>query len=375
MILDPSSGLTDAGLYLHVPFCRTKCAYCAFSSQTDLAPVHRFVECLGVEALLRARADRTFATMYVGGGTPSVLPLDLLERLLRGPGVPWALSTGAEVTVEANPDDVTPPLLDTLLRCGANRLSLGIQSFRDEELVFLGRRHTAAQARSAIESAREAGFDNLSLDLIYGFRGQRREGWRRTLEEALRWRPEHLSCYQLTIEPHTPLGRRPRSDVGVPEAKEHDFFLFTSKMLTEAGYEHYEVSNFALPGYRSRHNTCYWHHVPYWGLGPSAHSFDGRRRSWNVRAVDRYVARLSRNEEPTEESETLTDEQLALERLMLGLRTVEGVPIAALCPFAGWQAAASRLEEAGFIVCRNDRLAPTTAGLAVADRLALELAG
>ncbi|MBN1424923.1 radical SAM family heme chaperone HemW [Candidatus Fermentibacteria bacterium] len=360
----------DAGLYVHVPFCRTKCAYCGFCSQTDLSPIDAYAESLAVEA--RLRAGQTFTTLYVGGGTPTVLPPELLARLLRGPDTPWPLTKDAEVTVEANPDDITTPLLETLRKNGANRLSIGVQSFRDDELRFLGRRHTASQARAAIHLAKDAGFTNIGIDLMYGFRGQRRERWRTTLDEALRWRPAHLSCYQLTIEPNTPLSRRPPSLIRSPEAKEYDFFLFTSRLLTDHGYEHYEVSNFALPGFRARHNALYWHHAPYCGLGPAAHSFDGRTRSWNVRSVEEYVARLSRNAVPMEESETLTDEQLALERVMLGMRTARGVPLSALTRYAGWEVTLERLQAGGFLVCGQDRVTVTLAGLAIADRLPLE---
>lgn len=361
---------------MHVPFCRTKCDYCGFFSQTDLRPADAFVSRLQTEARLRASSRDLFGTLYVGGGTPTVLRGGLLEELISSLRAAQPLSAEAEVTVEANPDDVTPGLLHGLRQVGVNRLSIGVQSFRDEELRFLGRRHTADQARAAIGMARDAGVTNLSLDLMYGFRGQRRDQWLRSLDEALNWRPEHLSCYQLSIESDTPLGRRVASGTlaKAPESKEHAFFLATSQFLTARGYEHYEVSNFALPGFRSRHNGLYWQRTPYVGLGPSAHSFDGTRRWWNVRSVEDYDAALRRNRLPVAGSERLTEEQARLECRMLGFRTDAGVPIPLLVSSPLGVAALERLEAQGLVTLRDGRAVPTLRGMAIADHLPLEFA-
>ncbi|MBI4796669.1 MAG: coproporphyrinogen III oxidase family protein, partial [Deltaproteobacteria bacterium] len=271
-----------------------------------------------------------------------------------------------EVTLEANPDDLYPEEIRLYKDLGVNRLSLGVQSFNDRELSFLGRRHKARQTVQALEAARAGGFDNLSLDLIYGLPGQRLTDWTQTLEQALSFNPEHLSCYQLTYEPETPLGRRKaRGEVaGATEEEERELFLLTSRFLEERGYLHYEISNFARQGeagsepYYSRHNRKYWRHVPYLGLGPGAHSFQDGVRWWNARSVKQYCQELAQGRAPVEDSEILSGEQLRLEALYLGLRTREGVSLDLLRQTPGWENTLRKLEKAGLMEVNQDRVVP-----------------
>lgn len=266
---------------------------------------------------------------------------------------------------------------------GARTLSLGIQSFDAEALRFLGRRHTPEEARRSVETARSAGFDTISIDLMYGLPGQPPEIWRRTLEEAVALQPDHLSCYQLTIHEGTPFGFRLERGkmTELPEESQAEAFLFTHAFLRDAGYPGYEVSNFARsPEHRSRHNSKYWHHVPYLGLGPSAHSFSGigsdPRRWWNERKLKPWEARIEARELPVGGSEPLAAADLALEALMLGFRTAEGIDLARFRERYGMDLemrnarVIERLERKGLLKVEGSRLAPTLEGLAVADSLA-----
>lgn len=368
--------MSASGLYVHVPFCHTKCGYCDFYSVPPQR-VEAWVEAVIAEARLRASAFGRFTTLYLGGGTPSLLTEPQLAALITGLRASCDLAPGAEITLEVNPDDVSLERLAHWRWLGISRLSLGLQAVGDDDLVALGRRHTADQGWSAMRLARLAGFDNLGVDLIWGLPGQSLETWAATLEEILAGRPEHLSCYQLTLEPHTPLARElAAGGPALPdEERARRFFLFTSRYLTERGYEHYEVSNFAWGRrHRSRHNQLYWQHAPYLGLGPAAHSFDGRRRWWNVRSVDRYLEMLAAGRAPTDGAETLGAQELRLEEVMLGLRTADGVSSAAIEHYPGWEATIAALGREQLAYLLGGRLRPTPAGLAVADGLPLRFA-
>jgi oxygen-independent coproporphyrinogen-3 oxidase len=239
-----------------------------------------------------------------------------------------SVQDGAWISFEANPEDVNPGSVRAWRDLGVRFLSLGIQSFDVDALKFLGRRHTAEEARLSVETARTAGFDTISIDLIYGLPGQPFEIWRQILEQAVALQPDHISCYQLTFHEGTPFGFRLAKGAmsELPEDSQAEIFLFTHEFLRDHGYPAYEVSNFARsPEHRSRHNQKYWHHVPYLGLGPSAHSFSGTRRWWNERKLGSYEKRLENGERPIEGSEELTRQDLALEALMLGLRTIDGI--------------------------------------------------
>ena len=324
-------------LYVHVPFCARRCAYCDFSIAVRRAtPVDEYLRALRTElAMLAAEqggpgpAAWTLDTVYLGGGTPSQLGT-ALPRVLEAIAEIATIAPGAEVTIEANPEDVTPETARAWRRAGVNRLSIGSQSFDPGVLAWMHRVHSADQIPRAVEIARHAGFDNISLDLIFALPRSLRRDWTRDLESALALDPQHVSLYGLTIEPKTPLSRwRDRGEVreAGDEAYEAEFLL-AHDTLAAAGYDHYEVSNFARPGLHSRHNSSYWSGSAYAGIGPSAHSFDGSRRWWNVSPYAEWIERLTGNSSPTAEVEVLDEENLANEQVYLGLRTTNGVRVA-----------------------------------------------
>jgi oxygen-independent coproporphyrinogen III oxidase len=330
----------------------------------------RLIGALEQEMVFYKHAFTQFDSLFIGGGTPTLLNPGQIASLFDALRSHFAFSTDSEITVEANPDDVDDAYLEALKSLGVNRLSLGIQSFNDEELVFLRRRHNAARAADAIEAAIRARFSNISLDLIYGLPGQTEDSWKGTMERALSFGPKHLSCYQLTVEEHTPLGIMVnRGQVQLPdEETETDLFLATSRFLESHGFVHYEVSNFALSeDYACRHNRKYWRHAPYLGLGPAAHSFDGSQRWWNCRSVERYCEALGKREKPVEDREVLSREQLELERLYLGLRTRDGIELNDLSekslPFL------RELRRAGLVGINENRVIPSARGYLVADSL------
>jgi oxygen-independent coproporphyrinogen-3 oxidase len=364
------------GLYIHIPFCVRKCDYCDFYSVTSLTRVPVFLDALFREMeMYRGRFD-AFDTVYIGGGTPSVLSGEQIQDILAAIRSNFNLLPGREITVETNPGDLSLPFLESLREIGINRLNIGVQSFDQKVLDFLGRRHSAEEAASAIEDARKAGFGNIGLDLIYGLASQEVASWLDTLNRALSFEPEHLSCYQLTMEEKTPLGRRhTRGEFILPgEDIQHEFFMKTSETLEGAGYVHYEVSNFARGmTFASRHNQKYWDHTPYLGLGPAAHSFQGNQRWWNHRSVEKYVQLLMGSESSIEGTETLSMEQMALESLYLGLRTKMGIDLDDASNYAG-KGFINRLLTEELVTIQNGFLCPTRSGLAVADGLTALLA-
>jgi oxygen-independent coproporphyrinogen-3 oxidase len=321
-----------------------------------------------------------FDTVYIGGGTPSLLSSEQIERILMGIRENFDLLPDSEITIETNPADLNPSFLESMPEIGIHRINIGVQSFDEKVLGFLGRRHSVKQALSAIEASRKAGFHNIGLDLIYGVPEQNIDLWLETLRQALAFLPEHLSCYQLTLEAKTPLGIRYRAgEFFVPgEELQYEFFMKTSEFLRDAGYIHYEVSNFARgEGYASRHNQKYWDHSPFLGLGPSAHSFQSNQRSWNHRSLEKYLTSIKGGALPVEGKEILTMEQLQLEALYLGLRTKKGVCLEELKNrydydlFIEKKKVLAKLEEEGFISIRNGFLYPTQTGFAIADSLSL----
>lgn len=321
-----------AGIYFHIPFCKRLCAYCDFYKSAALQQLGATLQGMHRELELRRRflPDRQIRTLYFGGGTPSLVAPEELQRLIDRTGELFDLTAVAEITAEANPDDLTPDYLQRLGRTQIGRLSIGIQSFDDAELRLMNRRHTAAQAERAMLDAREAGFENLSADLIFGTPGFGEATLRRTLERMVALRPEHISAYHLTIEEGTALHRRRlRGELApIPEAESERLYLLVHETLTVAGYDHYEISNYALPGRRARHNAAYWDDTPYLGIGPGAHSFDGRRRCRCIAPVGAYAA--TAGTDASLEYETLTPNDRCNERIMTALRTAEGI---ALGPF------------------------------------------
>jgi oxygen-independent coproporphyrinogen-3 oxidase len=319
-------------VYIHVPFCSRRCSYCDFSIAVRRnIPVAAFVAAMGVEAEGRLAPGRVSAdTLYLGGGTPSKLGAAGVRQLtdaLAAGGIRPA--PGAEVTLEANPEDVTRQAVEAWIDAGVTRLSLGVQSFDPGVLEWMHRTHTPAQAEQAVGDARSAGVKNLSVDLIYALPARLGRDWGRDLDQAIALEPEHLSLYGLTVEPRTPLGRWWARGAEVAEADDAaaSQFLEAHARLTAAGYEHYEVSNYARPGYRSAHNSAYWKRKPYVGLGPSAHSFDGRSRRWNLAAYAAWERTLAAGSDPQAGEETLTPAQVAAEEMYLGLRTDEGATL------------------------------------------------
>jgi oxygen-independent coproporphyrinogen-3 oxidase len=389
--------MTAPGLYLHIPFCSAICPYCDFSVLKAGVPARkRFVERLVAEVPLAAhewRDPRPFDTVYFGGGTPSLLPAEDLERVLDACRSHLALATPAPwIFLEANPEDVTADACTAWRDLGVRTLSLGVQSFSDDALRFLGRRHSADEARAAVEAAQAAGFDTVSVDLIFGLPDQTPDAWRRELATAVALGPGHLSCYQLTIHARTRFGvaaKRGRLSE-MPEGPQAVLFDLTHRFLADAGYSAYEVSNFARSrDHESRHNRKYWDHTPYLGLGPSAHSLavadagspPRARRWWNELRTPRWESRVAAGERPIEGEETLGPRALATEAVMLGLRTTAGIDLDAFAARHGFDLLAAndalvdRLVAEGRIEVRagpegGHRLAPTASGLAVADGMA-----
>jgi len=380
-ISPPAAG---AGLYLHVPFCSAICPYCDFAVVTgSRARRAGFTRHLAVEAALWAGEPFAFDTLYLGGGTPSALLPEELALVLDAARGALAVAPDAWIFLEANPEDVTVASLAAWRELGVRTLSLGVQSLDAGSLAFLGRRHGPDEARRAVALAREAGFDTVSIDLIYGLPEQDRAAWRADLAAAVALGPDHLSCYQLTVHEGTPFDRRrARGELAeLPDDGQAELFHLTHAFLADAGYPAYEVSSFARgPEHRSRHNRKYWDHTPYLGLGPSAHSFSARgaggRRWWNERRLPDYEARVAAGERPVAGQEDLFPADLALEALMLGLRTAAGIDLAAFRARYGTDLAGEngpwieRMVAEGFLRADDGRLIPTLRGLAVADSLA-----
>jgi oxygen-independent coproporphyrinogen-3 oxidase len=318
-----------AGLYVHLPFCRRKCAYCDFFSITDGSLIDGFISALGREVdLTLSTTGLKFDSIYIGGGTPSMIKDNQISEIIELINKKSYICINSEITIEVNPESVTRPWLEAVRAAGVNRVSIGVQSFDDGALAFLGRLHSARQAEKAFDAARAAGFDQISLDIIYGLPGQTRTDLAADLRQAMALAPEHISCYLLTIESGTPLAAalRRKKFQPLPEALIAEMYLTVSETLTANGYLHYEISNFSRDAdNRSRHNLKYWRRVPYLGLGPSAHSCTGPERYWNVRNVSDYVERLTQGRSPRLTGENLTTRQHMMEALYLGLRLEEGL--------------------------------------------------
>lgn len=330
----------NAGLYIHIPFCIKKCAYCDFYSTADLSLRKAFLDSLVREMALLDSSSFAFDTIYLGGGTPSVLAPRSIDNLISKAFTTFDIRPYAEITIEVNPGTVDISHLQAYRQIGINRINIGAQSFSNATLEFLGRIHTKDEAAAAIRAARQAGFDNIGLDLIYGLPGQDSEAWQMDLEQAISFSPEHLSCYTLTYEDNTPLGKMKAEGQVKPLVDDivADLFKIMQDVLSRHGYEQYEIANFArtptgedsVNSNRSQHNQKYWTSAPYIGLGPSAHSFVAPVRSWNVADIHTYLARIEEGILPIQASETLTRDQRLTETLYLALRTVEGIDIQGL---------------------------------------------
>ena len=313
-----------AGLYVHIPFCKSRCLYCDFFSTTLLERREEYIEALLTE--IRSRRDEAgeIRTIYIGGGTPSTLKPEQIRQIIDAIGATEA----EEITMELNPGDATLEYMQAVKEAGINRLSIGIQSFQDSLLRLIGRRHNAAQAIEAVRMAQEAGFENLSIDLMYALPTQTMDQWKADIETALGLNVQHISSYGLMYEEGTAISEQ--RDVGaisaVDEDTENAMYDYLCGRLKEAGFVHYEVSNFALPDMEAKHNSSYWNGTPYIGAGAGAHSYIGNIRSWNPDDLDTYIRGI-KNGDPVRESETLTETDLYNERIMLGLRTNRGITI------------------------------------------------
>jgi oxygen-independent coproporphyrinogen-3 oxidase len=366
------------GLYLHIPFCEHKCIYCDFYSIESLDPMEEFLRALKREIAAGSAAaeGETFSTIFFGGGTPSLLAPEVVGELIGLLGSSYRIEPGAEVTLESNPGTVDPAKLSGYRAAGVNRISFGIQSFHDDDLRFLTRIHSSEQAVQGVRMARDAGFENVSLDLIFALPDQTMSRWKENLRRALDLETDHISAYSLIVEPSTPLSRmvKARQVSPLPIESEAEMYEVTMETLGAAGYEHYEVSNYAKLGFRSKHNSGYWNHSNYLGFGPSAHSFRNDRRWWNVANVRSYCAAVGAGTPPVAGEEFLTGQQLFDEAVMLGLRG-EGVDLARVGSLYGVDllvskaAAVRQFASDGFLVVEGGTMKLTDKGYLLCDEI------
>lgn len=370
-----------AGIYLHIPFCKQACTYCNFHFTTSLRRKDDLVSALVKEAEAEKEylAGEAVHTVYFGGGTPSLLTVSDLTLLLSVLRKNYPVAAGAEITLEANPDDITEEKLKAWKGLGITRLSIGVQSFFEEELRWMNRAHSAQQTINNLQLARRD-FDNITMDLIYGSPLLTDEMWKQNVDTAIQLDIPHLSCYALTVEEKTPLHKNIAShkSLDVDNEKQARQFSLLMQWLREAGYEHYEVSNFAKPGFRSRHNSSYWKGIPYLGLGPSAHSFNGMQRRWNVANNNAYIKGIE-EEQPKRETEALTPAQGLNETVMISLRTMEGLDLNRI--EKGWgekekqrlQKNLAKYTSSGLVRINNHHAQLTDEGMLRADGIAADL--
>ena len=318
------------GLYIHVPFCKSKCVYCGFYSTVNQKDMDKYLSALEKEIVLRKDepAGKAFQTVYFGGGTPTLLQPAQLQGILDELHTRFHIEDNAEMTIEANPEQLTLDYCINLKRLGFNRISIGVQSFHDVILQFLGRKHTAKEALQAVENAHNVGIDNISIDLIYGVNERGNELWKKELATAFSLPIRHFSAYALTVEENSLLYRhiQQHRDVEPDEDLASVQYNILSEMVSKSPFAQYEVSNFAMKGWESKHNSAYWDRTPYLGLGPAAHSFDGTHRSWNAPTLAAYFTQIA-EQKPFYEQETLTDTDRYNEYLLLMLRTRAGIDL------------------------------------------------
>ena len=366
-----------AGIYIHIPFCKQACHYCNFHFSTSLRYKNELLAALlkETEMLKNYLGDDIIETIYFGGGTPSLLTISDLRSQIDKIKETFTVLDNAEITLEANPDDITEEKLIDWKKTGITRLSIGLQSFFDEDLEWMNRAHNAQQAIDNLQLAIKQ-FDNITVDLIYGHPLLSNEKWKQNVEKVIALNIPHISCYALTVEPKTPLDKmiREKKKENIQQEKQAEQFLLLMQWLEDAGYEHYEISNFSRPGRRSRHNSSYWQGKKYLGLGPSAHSFDGESRQWNISNNGIYMESLTNNKIPFEK-EILTPVQQINEYIMTSLRTSEGLHLERI-PTTSRNllfAASEKFITAGKIVLKDDTLLLTKKGKLFADGIAAEL--
>ena len=370
-----------AGIYLHIPFCKKACHYCNFHFSTTRQRMPEMIQAINKEAQIRSNyVTEKIETLYFGGGTPSLMSDIELTGTIQQLKNLFEVDTNAEITLEANPDDITEKNLTAWKDAGITRLSIGIQSFFEEDLRWMNRAHTASQAMDCIKLAQDKGFHNITIDLIYGTPDLTDEKWEENIHTALLLKIPHLSCYALTVEPKTALAKmidtHQSKDVDADKQARH--FAILTERSAAAGFEHYEISNFALPGFRSKHNSSYWQGKNYLGLGPSAHSFNGKSRQWNVANNSLYLAALEKGEIPFEE-EVLTASQQLNEYIMTSLRTMEGSSLPKIKNEWGEEKYAAFIESSqkhmlrGHMILVDDTIQLTAVGKFLADGIASDL--
>lgn len=361
------------GIYIHIPFCKQACHYCNFHFATSLLYKNELIAALLKEIELRKDylAGETIGTIYIGGGTPSLCTAAEMEQLLQSIRSNFNVEENAEITIETNPDDLHEEILAHWKEAGINRLSIGIQSFFQEDLEWMNRAHNAEQAMNGLLLAKKY-FDNITADLIYGFPLLTNEKWKYNVDQIIQLNIPHLSCYALTVEPKTPLDKLIRKEKYLPvmPAQQSEQFLMLMEWMRAAGYEHYEISNFAKPGWKSRHNSSYWQGKKYLGIGPSAHSFDGISRQWNVSNNQVYISSINENEIPFEK-EILTETQKLNEYIMISLRTAEGIDLAKVP--ADLPNKSKKYLDTGRLVVVKNSLVLTSEGKLFADGIAADL--
>lgn len=370
-----------AGIYIHIPFCKSRCIYCGFYSTTLLDLRKKYINAVCREMELRKNYIREpFSTIYLGGGTPSLLDEAELTKLFLYINNVYDVDRNAEITMECNPDDITPEFTNMLSRLPINRVSMGAQTFADSRLRLLHRRHNSDEVKHAVKLLREAGIKNISIDLMFGFPDESLSQWKEDISAALALNVEHISAYSLMYEEDTPL--RKMLDTGKVKEIDEELSLTMFKelvcQLTDAGYEHYEISNFARLGYRSRHNSSYWHQVPYIGLGAAAHSFDLNSRQWNVADLKLYIEEINNGIIPMEREE-LDNDTTFNDIITTALRTSDGIDLNALETRLGKRyrntliSAAGKHLEQGLLEIRQDRLRLTSEGIFISDMVMSDL--
>ncbi|PST84088.1 coproporphyrinogen III oxidase [Pedobacter yulinensis] len=369
------------GIYIHIPFCRKACHYCDFHFSTSLNYMDEMVDAICKEIALKAdRVSGTAGSIYFGGGTPSILPATALQKIFQTLEKHFDIATGAEITLEANPDDLNAAALKTMRALPVNRFSIGVQSFFEEDLRWMNRAHHAGEAIDSIRRSQDAGFENLSIDLIYGYPLLSDEKWESNLATAISLQVPHLSSYSLTVEPRTALAAaiEKRKEPAPTDAQSAEQFRMLMARLQSARFEHYEISNFALPGQYAVHNTNYWRGVPYLGIGPSAHGFDGHTRYMNMASNATYMQALLRGQ-LAEERELLTDHDRYNEYVMTSLRTMWGLdPELVISRFGRsyhdyLHTALGKLGSNDWLISGDGKIKLTTEGKLYADHIASEL--
>jgi oxygen-independent coproporphyrinogen-3 oxidase len=367
-----------AGIYIHIPFCRKRCHYCDFFKSTDLSQKARLLAGLKKELEGRASelASEEINTIYFGGGTPSVLLIDELKYLLNTIYQNYKVAENAEITLEANPDDLTQAILSALRQIGFNRLSMGIQSFSESDLKLMNRRHGVMQAVQSVKWAKRAGFSNLSIDLIYGLPNQTIEEWERNILIAIELDVQHISAYNLTYHEGTVFYDQLKKGIlkELPDELSLHQFELLIKILKEAGFEHYEISNFCKPGLYSQHNSSYWKSRKYLGIGPSAHSYDHVSRRWNVSSISKYLDGLE-NDQSYFEAEILTEQDRYNDFIITGLRTIWGISeeyIQAEFPakyFTHFQKLEAKYAKSGHLINTSGTVCLSPEGLFISDKI------